>query len=68
MKLGQLNTSQVVEQVGGNYCSVRRHLEVLKEEGILEMTPYGSRIRFYKFNPGSPKANAVQALLQAWKQ
>jgi DNA-binding transcriptional ArsR family regulator len=68
MKLEQLNTSQIVEQVGGNYCSVRKHLEVLKEEGILEMTPYGSRIRFYRFNPESPKANAVQALLQAWKQ
>ena len=68
MKLGQLNTSQIVEQVGGNYCSVRKHLELLKEEGILEITFYGSRIRFYRFNLESPKANAVQALLQVWKQ
>jgi DNA-binding transcriptional ArsR family regulator len=67
MKLGQLNTSQIAEKVGGNYGSVCKHLDVLEEEGILEMALCGSRVRYYRFNQRSPKALAVQALLQIWE-
>jgi DNA-binding transcriptional ArsR family regulator len=68
MRLGQLNTSQIVKKVGENYGSVHKHLEILEGEGILEMTPWGSRVRYYRFNQGSAKALAMQALLQAWEQ
>ncbi len=63
----QLNTSQIAERVGANYETVHKHLETLEAEGILEMLPFGSRIRFYRFNEKSCKAQAVQMLLQAWK-
>jgi DNA-binding transcriptional ArsR family regulator len=66
LKLGQLNTTQITKQVGSNYAIVRKHLEILQQESILEMTPYGSRIRFYRFNSQSRKADALQALLQIW--
>lgn len=68
MKLGQLNTSQLAEKVKSNYDSVHRHLEILEEGGILELTLFGSRTRFYRFSHQSPKARVVQALLQTWEQ
>ena len=64
---GQLNASEIVERVGGNYNAVFKHLEVLESEGILSVVPFGKRIRYYKFNEQSPRARAVQALFQAWK-
>ena len=63
----QLNTTQIAERVGANYETVHKHLETLEAEGILEMQPFGSRIRFYRFNEKSRKARAAQMLLQAWK-
>ncbi len=64
---GQLNTSEIAERVGGNYRSVHRHLDVLEREGVLEMTPFGVRIRYYNLNESSPKVHAVKALFEAWK-
>jgi hypothetical protein len=44
-----------------------RALEALEGEGILEMQRFGCRIHYYRFNEHSPKAQAVQTLLEAWK-
>jgi hypothetical protein len=39
----------------------------LEAEGILQQKVYG-RIRMYKFNESSPKAKAVQDLIETWEQ
>jgi hypothetical protein len=50
-----------------NYSTTNQHLKLLEGEGILRQTVYG-RIRMFKFNDASPKAKAVQNLLEAWEQ
>jgi hypothetical protein len=42
-------------------------LKLLEAEGILQQRVYG-RIRMYRFNDRSPKAIAVQNLIEAWEQ
>jgi predicted ArsR family transcriptional regulator len=67
LNAGQLNTSQIAKRIGINYVGVLKHLEALEEEGILEMQRFGCRIHYYRYNEHSPKAQAVQTLLEAWK-
>jgi hypothetical protein len=42
-------------------------LKLLEAEDILQQRVYG-RIRMYKFSEASPKARAVQNLIEAWEQ
>jgi predicted ArsR family transcriptional regulator len=67
LSAGQLSTSQIAKRVGVNYVRVLKHLEDLEGEGILRMSRFGCRIHYYRFNQDSPKAHAVQTLLEAWK-
>ena len=66
-RLGELNVSDIARRIGMNFTSTSRHLRVLEEEGILQQRTYG-RIRMYRFNQASPKAKAVQRLIEAWEQ
>jgi DNA-binding transcriptional ArsR family regulator len=66
-RLGELNVSDVARRIGVNFTTTSRHLKVLEEEGILQQRVYG-RIRMYRFNQASPKAKAVQNLIETWEQ
>lgn len=66
-QLSELNVSDVARRVGLNFTSTSRHLEILASEGILQERTYG-RIRMYRFNITSPKARAIEALIEAWEQ
>ncbi len=66
-KLSELNVSDVARRVGLNFTSTSRHLKILADEGILQERTYG-RIRMYRFNSGSPKAKAIESLIEAWEQ
>jgi DNA-binding transcriptional ArsR family regulator len=66
-KLGSLNISEIARQVKINYASANENLTLLEAEGILRKHVYG-RIRMYRFNESSPKAKAVQNLLEVWEQ
>lgn len=66
-RLGELNVSDVARRIGVNFTTTSRHLRVLEEEGILQQRVYG-RIRMYRFNQASPKAKAVQDLIEVWEQ
>jgi predicted transcriptional regulator len=65
--LGSLNVSDVARRLNTNFASTAEHLKVLEAEGILQVLVYG-RVRMYRFNEGSPKAKAVQNLIEAWEQ
>ncbi len=65
--LGELNVSDIARRIGINFSSTSRHLNVLETEGILQQRTYG-RIRMYRFNQASPKAKAVQALIEVWEE
>ncbi len=66
-RLGALNVSDIARRINLNYSTTNQHLKLLEAEGILQQRVYG-RIRMYKFTEGSPKARAVQTLIEAWEQ
>ena len=66
-RLGTLNVSEIAKRIGLNYSATNEHLRLLEEEGVLVHRVYG-RIRMFRFNEGSAKAKAVQALIEAWEQ
>ncbi len=66
-KLGQLNVSDIARRIKMNYSATDEHLKLLEAEGILQERTYG-RIRLYRFNEVSPKAKAVQNLIEVWEQ
>jgi DNA-binding transcriptional ArsR family regulator len=66
-RLGSLNVSDIARRINLNYTTTNRHLKLLEDEGVLQQRTYG-RIRMYKFNESSPKARAVQSLIETWEQ
>ncbi|HLE75541.1 MAG TPA: winged helix-turn-helix domain-containing protein [Candidatus Bathyarchaeia archaeon] len=66
-RLGALNISDIARRINLNYTTTNQHLKLLEAEGILQQKVYG-RIRMYKFNESSPKAKAVQNLIETWEQ
>jgi DNA-binding transcriptional ArsR family regulator len=66
-RLGALNISDIARRINLNYSTTKQHLELLESEGVLQQRVYG-RIRMYRFNDRSPKAIAVQNLIETWEQ
>ena len=65
--MGELNVSELSRKLGINYETTKKHLETLENEDILKYKNYG-RIRLYKINEQSPKAQAIQRLIETWEQ
>ena len=66
-QLGELNVSEIARKLGINYQTAAKHLEILEAEDVLQHKKFG-RIRLYELNEHSPKARAIQALLDVWKE
>ena len=66
-RLGTLNVSDIARRIGLNFSTTNEHLKLLEAEGVLRQTVYG-RIRMYRFDEASPKAKAVQNLIETWEQ
>jgi len=66
-RLGALNISDIARRIKLNYTTTNEHLKLLEDEGILLQKVYG-RVRMYRFNESSPKAKAVQNLIETWEQ
>jgi len=66
-RFGALNVSDIARRINLNYSTTNKHLKLLETEGIIQQRVYG-RIRMYKFRDGSPKARAVQNLIEVWEQ
>ena len=66
-RLGALNVSDIARRIKMNYSTTNQHLKLLEAEGILQQRVYG-RVRMYRFNEASPKAKAVQNLIETWEQ
>ncbi len=65
-QISELNVSEIARRLGVNYSTASKHLKVLEDENILKHKVFG-RIRLYRFNENSPKAKAVQNLIEAWE-
>jgi DNA-binding transcriptional ArsR family regulator len=66
-EVGELNVSEIARRLNVNYVSASEHMKILEEENILQHKLFG-RIRLYRFNDQSPKAKAVQNLIDVWEQ
>ena len=66
-QIGALNISDIARRINLNYSTTNQHLKLLESEGILQQRIYG-RIRMYRFNGCSPKAIAVQNLIEVWEE
>jgi predicted transcriptional regulator len=64
--VGELNVSEIARRLNVNYMSASKHMKTLEDEGILQHKLFG-RIRLYRFNEQSPKAKAVQNLIDIWE-
>jgi len=64
--LGSLNISDIARRINTNFRTTSQHLNVLETEGILQVRTYG-RVRMYRFNESSAKAQAVKNLIEAWE-
>jgi predicted transcriptional regulator len=65
-QVSELNVSEIARRLGANFATTNKHLKILEEEGILQCKVFG-RIRMYRFNELSPKARAVQNLIDTWE-
>jgi len=65
-QVGELNVSEIARRLSVNYNTTSKHLKVLEDEGILQHKVFG-RIRLYRLNEHSPKARALQNLMEAWE-
>lgn len=66
-QMTELNVSEIARRLGVNYNMSRKHLKVLEDEGIVQHKTFG-RIRLYRLNEFSPKARAIQNLIEVWEQ
>lgn len=66
MQVGELNVSEIARRLGVNYKTTRKHLKVLEDEGMIKHKVFG-RIRLYRLNRSSLKAEAIQNLIEIWE-
>lgn len=66
-QVGELNISEIARRLGVNYKITVTHLKILENEGIVQHKTFG-RIHLYRFNEHSPKATAIQNLLEVWER
>lgn len=66
-QVGELNVSEIARRLGVNYKTTNKHLKILEDEDILQRKVFG-RIRLYRLNERSPKAVAIQNLIEVWER
>lgn len=66
VQVGELNGSEIARRLNVNYVTTSKHLKALEDEGVLVHKVFG-RIRLYRLNERSPKAKAVQTLIETWE-
>lgn len=66
VQVGELNGSEIARRLSVNYGTTSKHLKALENEGILVHKAFG-RIRLYRLNERSPRAKAVQTLIEMWE-
>jgi DNA-binding transcriptional ArsR family regulator len=64
--LGQLNVSDIAHRLHINYQTTMKHLSILEDSKIVEPRLCG-RTRSFRLS-GSPRAQAIRKLLQAWER
>ncbi|MEM0058055.1 MAG: winged helix-turn-helix domain-containing protein [Candidatus Bathyarchaeia archaeon] len=61
----ELNVSEIARKLDANHKTVKHHLKVLEEAGILQHKRFG-RIHLYRLNEASEKARTVKMLIESW--
>ncbi|MEM0341039.1 MAG: ArsR family transcriptional regulator [Acidilobaceae archaeon] len=63
IKKGQANITKIVRETGLRYELVIRHIEELKNVGLIEERRYG-RLRIYELNFRNPKVGTLKEVLE----
>ena len=66
-EVGELNISEIARRSGLNYKTTSRHLQALKEAGLVQEKNFG-RIRIFRFKSENVKALAIKRLVEVWKE
>lgn len=66
VQVGELNVSEIARRIKANYKSTSVNLKILEDEGVLQRKTYG-RIRLYRLNRSSQKAEALENLVEVWE-
>jgi predicted transcriptional regulator len=62
----ELTPSDIAKTVGVNYADANEHLKILEAAGIISHIKFGKRIRYFKFNEASHKAQAIRHLIETF--
>ena len=65
--IGELNISEIARRAGLNYTTTNGHLTALERYGLVLHKRFG-RIRIFRFNEGSTRAEMVRKLVDLWEQ
>jgi len=65
-QLKELNISEIARRTNLSHTAVERHLEKLKQLGLVTEKRFG-RIRIFRFNSKNPIASAVEELFMKVK-
>jgi DNA-binding transcriptional ArsR family regulator len=65
-QVGELNVSEIARRLGVNYNAAKKHLKILEDGDILRRKEFG-RIRLYRLDEHSPRARALQKLMEVWE-
>jgi len=67
LETGELNISEIIRRSRLSHSAVERHLEFLKESGILTEKRF-NRIRIFRVDQASPLAGALTRFYSEWKE
>ena len=67
VQMRELNVSDIARRLNVNYVTTSRHLIALENEEVITHKSYG-RIRLYRLNEQSPKARAIESMIEVWEQ
>ena len=66
-EIGELNISEIARRARLNYTTTNEHLMALERSGLILHKRFG-RIRIFRFNEGSSRAEMVRKLVESWEQ
>ncbi len=63
---GELNISELIRRVGLNHPSIKAHLRVLVDSGLVEEKIFG-RIKIYRYRTEDLRARSLKNLFDLWE-
>jgi len=66
-EIGELNISEIARRAGLNYATTNQHLSILEQYKLVRHKTFG-RIRIFRYNDESPRAQKIRDLIEFWEE